>query len=40
MPHLLAGWASEEREEAAEALAQFLASLETPDRAQSAPGAS
>ena len=40
MPHLLAGWGPEEREAAAEALAHFLASLETPDRAQSAPQAS
>ena len=39
MPHLLAGWAPEEREAAAESLAHFLASLETPDPTQSAPEA-
>ena len=39
MPHLLAGWAPEEREAAAEALAHFLASLEAPDPAESAPEA-
>lgn len=36
MPHLLAGWTPEEREAAAEALAHFLASLETPDPAEPA----
>ena len=40
MPHLLAGWAPEEREADAEALAHFLASLEKPDPAESAPEAS
>lgn len=40
MPHPLAGWAPEEREAAAEALAHFLASLEKPDPAESAPEAS
>ena len=40
MPHLLAGWAPEEREAAAEALAHFLASLETPDPGESTPEAS
>ncbi len=39
MPHLLAGWAPEKREAAAEALAHFLASLEAPDPAESAPEA-
>ena len=39
MPHLLAGWAPEEREAAAEALAHFLASLKTPDPAEPAPEA-
>jgi mono/diheme cytochrome c family protein len=39
MPHLLAGWAPEEREAAAEALAHFLASLEAPDPAESTPEA-
>ncbi len=39
MPHLLAGWDPEERDQAAEALAHFLASLEVPDPAQPAPGA-
>ena len=37
MPHLLAGWAPEEREGAAEALAHFLASLEAPEPSESAP---
>ena len=37
MPHLLAGWAPEERDAAAEALAHFLASLGAPDPAESAP---
>ncbi len=40
MPHPLAGWAPEDREAAAEALAHFLASLEKPDPAESAPEAS
>ena len=40
MPHLLAGWAPEEREAAAEALTHFLASLETPDPAEPGPEAS
>lgn len=39
MPHLLAGWAPEKQEAAAEALAHFLASLEKPDPAESAPEA-
>ena len=40
MPHLLAGWAPEEREAAAEALAHFLASMEEPDPGESVPDAS
>lgn len=39
MPHLLAGWAPDERDAAAEALAHFLASRGAPDPAESAPEA-